>query len=68
MEYEKENIETASIGQLATPPDMQQITKRPPPSCIREHINNLQMTADELRKRVQIQEDRILRLEKLVGV
>lgn len=45
-----------------------EIPKKAEPSCMREHIGNLQTDQDDLRQRLHQFDKRITKLEALVGV
>lgn len=66
MDYEAdqkmEETVTPGLGDQKAP-----IEKKPLPSCMREHIDQLQANVDDLRTRLHSQDKRILKLEELVG-
>lgn len=66
MDYEtdKKMEESTMSGLGSTPASLE---KRPPPSCMREHIDQLQTIVDGLVARADIRDNRILKLEGLVG-
>lgn len=67
MDYETDKkMEAAMIGSpLGDQPGSK--AKKPPPSCMREHIDHLQAEVNELSERSEAQCERIQRLEKLVS-